>query len=264
MNLQLISVPAAALLTTSLAFAQSSLENPQPDSFQSGIGVISGWTCGVGRVEIAVNGSRLTAGSGTLRSDTAGVCGRVDTGFGLLVNFNSLGTGKHTAQLFVNGIPQGTPTTFNVVAPAGEFLRGANASVQVANFPSIGNTTTLVWQESQQNFAVQSTSSSSTGAGSLAGTYSCTGTGEFDYAQGNMVIDSSGAAVVNMVSPISGTYRGTGQVSQQGVLNASGVVQGSFTVAYTGTFIRSTPPGNVTGSGTWQSSAGYNGTWTCR
>ncbi len=185
-----------------VAFAQSSLENPQPNSTQSGIGMFSGWTCGTGRIEVAINGSRQLAAAGTGRGDTAGVCGRTDTGFGLLFNFNNLGTGRHTAQIFVNGVAQGAPTAFNVVAPAGEFLRGLSATAQVQNFPAAGQTTTLVWQESQQNFAVQSVTTSS-GGFAFAGTYPCVGVGATDNAQGQIVIDAAGGAVVNMTSPIS-------------------------------------------------------------
>jgi hypothetical protein len=165
--------------------------------------------------------------------------------------------------VFVNGVAQGAPTAFNVVAPAGEFLRGATASVQVPNFPSNGRTATLVWQESQQNFAIRSVSESGSGAFPFTGTYQCSGVGATDNAQGTMVISASGAAEVNMVSPISGTYRGTGNVTSDGVLNASGVVQGQFTVTYNGTFTRSASTGRYTGAGAWQSSSGVSGTWTC-
>jgi hypothetical protein len=253
----------AFIFAPSITLAQSALENPQPNSFQSGIGMFSGWACGAGRIEIAVNGNRVVAASGTARGDTASICGRTDTGFGLLYNFNNLGTGRHTAQLFVNGVAQSAPSTFNVTAPAGEFLRGASGSVQVPNFPAAGRTATLIWQESQQNFVIQSVTESTSESFPFAGTYQCSGAGATDNAQGTMVITSSGGAEVNMVSPISGVYRGTGQVSAQGVLNASGVVQGLFTVTYSGTFTRSTATGRFGGAGAWQSNSGASGTWTC-
>ena len=47
------------------------LENPGPDSFQSGIGVLSGWVCAADTVEIELNGAVQTAAYGTERVDTA-------------------------------------------------------------------------------------------------------------------------------------------------------------------------------------------------
>ena len=61
------------------------LENPGRDSFQSGIGVLSGWVCAAGVVEIELNGVPQEAAYGTERLDTAGVCGNTDNGFGLVV-----------------------------------------------------------------------------------------------------------------------------------------------------------------------------------
>ena len=77
---------------------RGALENPSPDSFQSGIGLFSGWVCDAQRVEIDINGTRLRAGYGTIREDTAGVCGDTDNGFGLLFNWNRLGAGTHTVR----------------------------------------------------------------------------------------------------------------------------------------------------------------------
>ncbi len=95
---------------------------------------------------------------GSSRADTAGVCGagNTNTGFGLLFNFNLLGAGNHTAQLYVNGQAIGAANSFTVTVPAGEFLTGVSKLVTVPDFPSPGRTTTLIWQEAQQNFAVYS------------------------------------------------------------------------------------------------------------
>jgi len=133
----------------------AALENPAPGSYQSGIGLISGWSC-QGPVTVSVDGSSVTTPYGAPRGDTAGVCGGSNNGFGLLVNYNNFGPGTHTAQLFVNGSPRGNPVSFTVTVPSGEFMSGLSRTVSVANFPSPGRTTTLVWQESQQNFAIQS------------------------------------------------------------------------------------------------------------
>ncbi len=86
------------------------------------------------------------------------MCGASNTytGFGLLINFNLLGNGTHTAQAIVNGVAQGTPTQFTVTVPSGEFLTGVSSQITVPNFPSAGRTATPMWQQSQQNFAIRS------------------------------------------------------------------------------------------------------------
>ncbi len=134
----------------------AALENPASGSYQSGIGLISGWSC-QGPVSISVDGTSISAPYGSPRGDTAGICsGGVNNGFGLLVNYNNFGPGLHTAQLYVNGVASGNPSTFNVTVPSGEFMTGLSSAVTVPNFPSPGRTTTLIWQQSQQNFAIQS------------------------------------------------------------------------------------------------------------
>jgi hypothetical protein len=136
-----------------------SLENPQPSSFQSGIGLLSGWACQGPSITILIDGSaQLAAPYGSSRADTASVCGagNTNTGFGLLFNFNNLGAGTHQAQLSVNGQAQGSPIQFTVTVPSGEFLTGASKEVTVSDFPTAGRTTTLIWQQSQQNYAVKS------------------------------------------------------------------------------------------------------------
>ena len=134
----------------------SALENPADGSYQSGIGLISGWSC-QGPISVTVDGTAISAPHGGPRADTSSLCsGGSNNGFGLLVNYNNFGAGTHTAQLYVNGVAQGSPVFFTVTVPSGEFMRGLSKSVTVTNFPSAGRTTTLIWQESQQNFAIQS------------------------------------------------------------------------------------------------------------
>ena len=136
-----------------------SLENPQPGSFQSGVGLVSGWSCQGPSIAIAVDGgAQQLVPYGSSRGDTASVCGvaNTNTGFGLLFNFNLFGAGSHSAQLFVNGAPQGPATQFTVTVPAGEFLTGVSKQVSVQDFPTAGKTTVLIWQQSQQNFGIKS------------------------------------------------------------------------------------------------------------
>src|SRR5438067_914903 len=102
----MVATVTAASAGAALAATSASLENPQPDSAQSGIGLFSGWSCSGPDVAVSIDGAtplKIPYGGG--RADTASVCGasNTGTGFGLLFNFNLLGAGRHTAQLTVNG-----------------------------------------------------------------------------------------------------------------------------------------------------------------
>jgi hypothetical protein len=133
------------------------LENPGPGSFQSGIGIISGWSC-EGPVSLVIDGVETKAAYGSARADAAPTCGAPNAGFGVLVNYNDLGAGVHTAQMWANGVAKGAPRQFTVTVPINAFMRGISRSVTVPDFPTAGRTATLVWQEEQQNFAIQSVS----------------------------------------------------------------------------------------------------------
>ena len=140
------------------------LENPAPGSFQSGVGVISGWVCEAERIDIVFNPGTATeetwrAGYRTTREDTAYtpegavICGDTDNGFGLLFNWNRLGDGIHTVSARADGVEFGSATV--VVTTFGEdFLRGASGTSTVSDFPQPGISVDLLWQQSQQNFAI--------------------------------------------------------------------------------------------------------------
>ena len=138
---------------------QARLENPAPGSFQSGLGVISGWVCEADTVEIVFEpggtDDTLTfeAGSGTERLDTADQCGDSDTGFGLLFNWNLLGDGTHTVRALADG-DEFAHSTVTVTPLAGEFARGLRRTHEIADFPTAGQTTTVEWREAQQNFVI--------------------------------------------------------------------------------------------------------------
>ena len=161
----MLAVAALATVFGASAFAQSSLENPQPSSFQSGIGLISGWSC-VSGVQVLIDGGPLAVAYGTPRADVASTCGgNPNVGFGLLLNYNTLGGGTHTAQLKVGGVAVGSPISFTVTVPNGEFPLGLSGTVTISGFPSAGKSTTLQWQQSQQNFAITSVNTIPTGGG---------------------------------------------------------------------------------------------------
>lgn len=141
-------------------------ENPAPDSAQSGIGIISGWDCEAAEIHIGFELEdgfqwspwlRLRAATGLPRRDTLEVCGHSATGFTLLWNWNRLGAGTHTVQVFRDGEVdpfaerQVTVTTFPFNE---EFLRDVEGECVVQNFPYPGYDTVLEWEEALQNFVI--------------------------------------------------------------------------------------------------------------
>ena len=137
------------------AQAQAFLENPQPGSFQSGIGVISGWVCDAQRIDIEFDGVRTQAAYGTARADTRAVCGDDNNGFGLLFNWNLLGDGVHTVKAFADN-QEFANATVTVVTLGAEFLSGATKNERLTDFPQPGADIIVVWQQSQQNFVIAS------------------------------------------------------------------------------------------------------------
>ena len=129
------------------------LENPGANSFQSGVGLLSGWVCDADMVEIELNGMPQEAAYGTERLDTLRACGDTDNGFGLLFNWNLLGDGEHEVVAFVDGVELGRATV-RVTTLGAEFLRGAEGECVVEDFPAMGRTVTLEWQQTSQNFVI--------------------------------------------------------------------------------------------------------------
>ena len=147
------------------------LENPAPNSFQSGIGTLSGWVCEADEVVLEINGTPFPAAYGTDRADTAEtaageeLCGDTDNGFGLLFNWNELGDGRHEVVALVDGVEL-SRTSVTVTTLGTPFLREASGTCEATDFPSTGERVTLVWQEARQNFVI--TDGSSPPAGSSA------------------------------------------------------------------------------------------------
>src|SRR5713226_1748458 len=144
-----------SLLFPSLVWAQASLENPAPNSFQSGIGIVSGWKCTAGNLTFTIdNGPAAQLVYGTSRLDTQSVCGHSNTGFAFLINWNLVGTGQHTIRVYDNG-QQFAQAPFLVATLGTEFLRGVAREEVVLAFPQSNATTYLKWQESSQNFVIE-------------------------------------------------------------------------------------------------------------
>ena len=139
--------------TLQVTFLPGYLENPGAASFQSGIGLISGWVCDAEEVEIVLNGEPQEAAYGTARLDTEAVCGDADNGFGLLFNWNLLGDGEHEVVALVDGVELDRATV-TVTTLGAEFLRDVTGTCTAADFPTMDETVTLAWQQTQQNFVI--------------------------------------------------------------------------------------------------------------
>ena len=145
-------------LLANSAYANSNLENPPPNSIESGIGIISGWHCTSNSIEILIDGKSLGyAGTGTSRGDTQSICGHSNSGFSLLINYNELNLGQHKIQFYADGeLLQ--ERYFHTVKPSDDpFLRGISKSISIPNFPSAGTSSVLQWSQEKQNFVIVGT-----------------------------------------------------------------------------------------------------------
>ena len=140
-----------SIYPATVATVQGVLENPQPNSAVSGISTISGWVCTANQVNVLVNDSIvIPAAYGTPRSDTRERCGDDNNGFGILVNWNELGSGTHQVVAFADGVEFGRATvTVSTFGPP--FLSGASGTFVV---PFNGRNVTLKWEEQLQNFVI--------------------------------------------------------------------------------------------------------------
>lgn len=136
------------------------LENPRPDSFQSGIGVISGWVCEAEQIEVIFDDDETKpwqAAYGTSRNDTRGACGDDGTnGFGLLFNWSLLKPGRHTLSVRADG-QEFAQATVTVTEFGAEFLEGVGRYERLEDFPREGTDSIVAWQESLQNFLIART-----------------------------------------------------------------------------------------------------------
>ena len=130
------------------------LENPRAGSFQSGIGVISGWACHAHEIVIELDGMPLQAGYGTTRTDTRDRCGDVNNGFSLLWNWNNLGAGPHTVRALLDGVEFATTTVRVTTFGEDPFPQGWSGTFALPDFPATGETTGVRWEESLQNFVI--------------------------------------------------------------------------------------------------------------
>ncbi len=135
-----------------LVGSAATLENPAPGAIKSGVGLISGWVCDANRLEVSFDGgARTFVPYGSDRSDTAGVCGDANNGFGLLWNYNNLGDGPHTVVLYVDGVIV-TQVHFTVRTLGTDFLQGVTGQGTIAL--SDGKQVNVQWEETTQGFTI--------------------------------------------------------------------------------------------------------------
>ena len=139
----------------------AALENPSPGANASGIGVVSGWSCLGGELEVEfsdADGVLLTQTvlQGSERTDTEGACGDINNGFSSLINWGRLGSGERTARLIRNG-EEIASSTFMVTAFDMDFLPpSVEGMCTIVDFPDTGKNATFVWETSQQSLVLES------------------------------------------------------------------------------------------------------------
>ncbi len=146
------------VLFPGFAFAQVTLEVPAPDTTVTGIGLISGWACEAESITVQFDGQgeHFPLLYGAARGDTRKVCGHDRTGFSSLINWNILGAGNHTAELYINGRPVAS-RQFTVVTFGESFIRLREGLVQkwvINNWPETGTDIIIGWNEAKQNIEI--------------------------------------------------------------------------------------------------------------
>ncbi|MFP6665459.1 MAG: hypothetical protein VCC00_14805 [Deltaproteobacteria bacterium] len=131
-----------------------SLEIPQPGSTMSGIGTVSGWRCEAGSITASFDGQpALPLAYGTPRADTESICGDLNNAFALQWNYALLGDGPHSLTLFDDGLAFAS-VNFAVATLGESFLHGASGVYDLENFPQLGDSVRIQWQEAAQSFGV--------------------------------------------------------------------------------------------------------------
>ena len=127
------------------------LGNPSPNSFYSGIGVISGWKCDAGELTVRFDGGEpIPLAYLNERADTASVCGDTDNGFVSIMNWGNLDDGPHTAVVYDDGV-EFDRSVFTVRRFRDAFVTGVSTTVSTQDFPRQGDTAVFTWNQATQH-----------------------------------------------------------------------------------------------------------------
>lgn len=130
-------------------------ESPMQDSIQTGIGLIRGWACNAGKVEISIDGGqkeRIPYGGS--RGDTKDVCSNEGfNGYGTVMAWGLLSVGEHSLQTYVDDI-EISDVTFTVVKVDDGFLKREGAEYTLTDFPETGQQVRVQWRDAIQNFTI--------------------------------------------------------------------------------------------------------------
>ena len=225
------------LLAPALVYAEV-LETPGNRDKLSGLGLIRGWKCDAGDITVKLSDADGNAVGtvpmvyGSERPDTEGVCGDTNNGFVAIYNWANLGSGAYTAQAYDDDMAFGAEHSFTVTKAGRDddemrnYLLGAEARVEVPNFPVPGETTTFEWNQSTQHLEMTMwTAAIDLGVceemftvhpGEMcSGSISVAGT-NFNFT---FTVDADGQACISGGTPVDGCY----PVSLPEVLDQIGV-----------------------------------------
>lgn len=171
---RIVTALMLSFITPSALWAQGVLDVPlPPHSVQSGAGFISGWYCNLPDTDIITvrfdGDAPIHVLYGASREDTRTACGgTANNGYVMPWNWNILGNGLHTVEVFAGGVlfdsAEVWVTTFGV-----EFLSGVDATCIVEDFPQMGQDTILGWQQNSQNFVIEAVDEDPSNFASFAG-----------------------------------------------------------------------------------------------
>ena len=160
-TIALFSLALAGFLAVTLGRAAGQagwaarLESPAKGGLVSGVGFISGWKCDASNITVTIDGGEhISVAMGQPRADTQPRCGTINNGFIQQVNWALVGDGEHEAVAYDNGV-EFSRSTFTVGSTGEEFLKGAETTRLLNNFPRPGETTVLEWNESTQHFEIR-------------------------------------------------------------------------------------------------------------
>ena len=164
-TIALFSLAFAGFLAVTPGWA-AVLESPAKQAVVSGIGFISGWKCDASSITVTIDGGEhISVAMGQSRGDLRPVCGSINHGFIMQMNWALLGEGGHVVAAYDAGVEFGR-AAFTVGSTGEEFVTGVTRQAVLEGFPAPGERALLEWNESTQHFEIRTVWGSP-----LAGTY---------------------------------------------------------------------------------------------